>query len=95
MIVCLCRRVSERDIHRAVHAGTSSFDDLQTDLGVATACGSCLACAHDTWAQACSLEYLQASPSGIRPWGGPAGSCAGAAVAAASQAGAERVAQPA
>ena len=54
MIVCVCRRVSDRDIHRAVHDGARSFDDVQIDLGVATACGSCLDCAQATWAEACS-----------------------------------------
>jgi bacterioferritin-associated ferredoxin len=54
VIVCVCRRVSDRDIHRAVDEGARSFDDVQTDLGVATACGSCLDCARTTWAEACS-----------------------------------------
>jgi bacterioferritin-associated ferredoxin len=54
MIVCVCRRVSDRDIHRAAREGTVTFDELQTDLGVATACGACLDCAQETWAQACA-----------------------------------------
>ena len=54
MIVCVCRRVSDRDIHRAVRDGAGSFGDLQADLGVGTACGRCLDCARDTWAQACA-----------------------------------------
>jgi bacterioferritin-associated ferredoxin len=54
VIVCVCRRVSDRDIHRAVHEGARSFDDVQIDLGVATACGRCLDCAQTTWAEACS-----------------------------------------
>lgn len=54
MIVCVCHRVSDRDIHRAVHDGALSFEDVQADLGVATACGSCLDCARETWAEACS-----------------------------------------
>jgi bacterioferritin-associated ferredoxin len=45
MIVCICHRVSDRDIHRAVHEGCRSFDDLQDDLRVATACGACTDCA--------------------------------------------------
>lgn len=53
MIVCVCRRVSDRDIQRAARDGAASFDDLQDQLGVATACGACLDCARDTWAQAC------------------------------------------
>jgi bacterioferritin-associated ferredoxin len=52
MIVCVCRRVSDRDIHRAAREGVPSFDELQAELGVATACGACLDCALDTWSQA-------------------------------------------
>ena len=54
MIVCVCRRVSDRDIHRAAREGVTTFDDLQTELGVATACGACTDCAQETWAQACA-----------------------------------------
>ncbi len=45
MIVCICHRVSDRDIHRVVHEGCRSFDDLQDELRVATACGACQGCA--------------------------------------------------
>ena len=44
MIVCVCRRVSDREIARHVHAGLS-FDDIQVELGVATQCGQCESCA--------------------------------------------------
>ncbi len=52
MIVCVCHRVSERDIHRAVHAGCTSFAELQQELGVATGCGTCGDCARDTFCAA-------------------------------------------
>ena len=55
MIVCVCRRVSDRDIHRAARDGVQSFDELQAELGVATACGSCADCARDIWAHACGV----------------------------------------
>ena len=54
MIVCTCHLVSDRDIHRAAREGCSSFDALQADLRVATACGRCRDCAHSTFAQACT-----------------------------------------
>ncbi|MCB2037568.1 MAG: (2Fe-2S)-binding protein, partial [Ottowia sp.] len=38
MIVCVCNRVSDRDIVRHAHAGMG-FDDIQLELGVATCCG--------------------------------------------------------
>jgi len=44
MIVCVCRRVSDRDIARAAHQGLS-FDEIQLELGVATQCGRCEDCA--------------------------------------------------
>lgn len=40
MIVCVCRRVSDREIARLAHAGTG-FDEIQFELGVATQCGCC------------------------------------------------------
>ena len=54
MIVCVCRRVSDRDILAAARDGIRSFDELQSELGVAAACGACADCARDTWARACA-----------------------------------------
>jgi bacterioferritin-associated ferredoxin len=51
MIVCICHRVSDRDIAHAVRQGCSSFDELQFELAVATACGSCHDCARNTFEQ--------------------------------------------
>ena len=59
MIVCVCRRVSDRDIHRAAREGVASFDELQSECGVGTACGSCVDCALDTWADACERVGAQ------------------------------------
>ncbi|MDB5751731.1 MAG: putative bacterioferritin-associated ferredoxin [Ramlibacter sp.] len=53
MIVCVCRRVSDRDIARHVRAGMN-FDDIQFELGVATQCGQCEGCARDVVAQCAS-----------------------------------------
>ncbi|MDD2610991.1 MAG: (2Fe-2S)-binding protein [Giesbergeria sp.] len=50
MIVCVCRRVSDRDIARHAHAGMG-FDDIQFELGIATQCGRCEDCARDVVAQ--------------------------------------------
>ena len=54
MIVCVCRRVSDREIARHAHAGLS-FDEIQFELGVATQCGRCENCARDVVAQ-CSAS---------------------------------------
>jgi bacterioferritin-associated ferredoxin len=45
MIVCVCRRVSDHQIRQAVADGAMSLECLQFDLGVATQCGRCAACA--------------------------------------------------
>jgi bacterioferritin-associated ferredoxin len=50
MIVCVCRRVSDKTLVRRAQAG-ASFDDIQRDLGVATQCGKCESCARAVVAQ--------------------------------------------
>ncbi|MEX8194736.1 (2Fe-2S)-binding protein [Comamonas guangdongensis] len=59
MIVCVCRRVSDREIARHAHAGMS-FDEIQFELGVATQCGRCESCARDVVAQCCSSHPIAA-----------------------------------
>jgi bacterioferritin-associated ferredoxin len=49
MIVCVCHRVSDRDIAREAHAGCTSFEQLQDSLRVATACGACMECAQEVF----------------------------------------------
>ena len=50
MIVCVCHRVSDRDIAREARS-CSSFEELQDELRVATACGACLDCAQATFSE--------------------------------------------
>ncbi len=50
MIICICQRVSDRDITRMSRSG-ASFDDIQLELGVATQCRSCESCARELHAQ--------------------------------------------
>jgi bacterioferritin-associated ferredoxin len=49
MIVCVCHRVSDRQIEREARSGCTSFDELQSDLRVGTACGACTDCARETF----------------------------------------------
>jgi len=56
MIVCVCNRVSDRDINRLVSEGVSSFEELQLATGTATCCGRCESCARDTFEQAQHLH---------------------------------------
>lgn len=53
MIVCLCHRVSDRDIAAAVRGGTNCFELVQDDLRVASSCGACLDCAREVFQRAC------------------------------------------
>jgi len=47
MIICLCHRVSDRDIALAVAAGCSDLEALQEQTRLGTGCGACLDCAQD------------------------------------------------
>ncbi len=59
MIVCVCHRISDREIARHARAGMS-FDEIQFELGVATQCGRCEDCARDVVAQCCSAQPVAA-----------------------------------
>ena len=41
MYVCICKQVTESDIHDAVENGACSFKDVRSELGVGTDCGEC------------------------------------------------------
>jgi bacterioferritin-associated ferredoxin len=49
MIICVCHRISDRDIARMVRDGCASFDELQFELAVATCCGKCHDSARETF----------------------------------------------
>ncbi|MDT9001303.1 (2Fe-2S)-binding protein [Paucibacter sp. APW11] len=61
MIVCLCHRVSDRDIRRHVEAGTANFEQLQDDTQLASACGACHDCAHEIFEAALSERVFKRS----------------------------------
>ena len=52
MIVCVCHRVSDREIKRQVRQGCTSFEALQFETGVSTCCGCCESCARDVFQEA-------------------------------------------
>jgi bacterioferritin-associated ferredoxin len=56
MIVCLCHRVSDRDIRRVVAAGVRNFEVLQDETRVASACGCCHDCAREVFNEACGPD---------------------------------------
>jgi len=49
MIVCLCNRVTDRDIQRAVASGVRCFEVLQDETRVASSCGCCHDCAREVF----------------------------------------------
>ena len=59
MIVCVCHRVSDREIARHARAGMG-FDEIQFELGVASQCGQCEGCARDVIAQCSALHPIAA-----------------------------------
>ena len=56
MIVCVCYRVSDRDIAHAVRDGVQSFDQLQDETCVARGCGCCHECAVETFERAVGVH---------------------------------------
>jgi bacterioferritin-associated ferredoxin len=67
VIVCVCHRVSDRDIEREVRQGCGSFEELQDELRVGTACGRCADCARDTFdvARACRPTAAETLASNV------------------------------
>ncbi len=41
MYVCICKGITEAQIHEAVEDGLESMDELNERLGVAGGCGTC------------------------------------------------------
>ena len=66
MIVCVCHRVSDREIARHARAGMS-FDEIQFELGVATQCGCCESCARDVVAQCSASQPVAALRNDAAP----------------------------
>jgi bacterioferritin-associated ferredoxin len=63
MIVCLCNRVSERQITQAVRSGIRCFELLQDETRVASSCGRCQDSAREVFASACADVHHDALPS--------------------------------
>ncbi len=66
MIVCVCHRISDRDIEREVRHGCASFEMLQDELNVGTACGACSDCARGTFDRASVCARAASRPMPIR-----------------------------
>jgi bacterioferritin-associated ferredoxin len=67
MIVCLCHRISDRDIRRAVDGGVRDFETLQDDTAIARSCGCCHDCAREVFDAACAATPAHRPIIAIRP----------------------------
>jgi bacterioferritin-associated ferredoxin len=47
MYVCVCKAVTERQIHQAAQEGARSLKDLYQGLGITRECGRCAHCARE------------------------------------------------
>ena len=47
MLVCICNRISDKDIRSAIHEGASGIGDVCADLGLGSCCGKCVPFAKD------------------------------------------------
>ena len=47
MYVCLCKGITDTQIHAAVQDGASSMQELRNTLGIASQCGKCGILARD------------------------------------------------
>jgi bacterioferritin-associated ferredoxin len=67
MIVCVCHRVSDRDIESAAREGVPCFEALQQQTRVSSSCGRCESCARETFDSACrragSMPVAQLVPA--------------------------------
>lgn len=80
MIVCVCHRVSDREIARHVRAGMD-FSDIQLELGVATQCGQCECAAREIVDQCSASAPVAAIRHERAGHCGPSCACAGTASA--------------
>ena len=65
MIVCLCQRISDRDIRQAVAGGVRDFDPLPEETARARNCGCCHDCAREVFDAACSASAPRCAPAPI------------------------------
>ena len=61
MYVCVCRAVTDREIHQAAKNGAKSLRDLGRDLGVGVVCGRCASCARKCL-KSVNEDFLESLP---------------------------------
>jgi len=64
MYVCICKGVTEQDIHQAVQQGVSSLDELSNLTSVSSDCGCCQDFADQVLQKAMSgIQKLKTAPA--------------------------------
>ncbi|WP_425260661.1 (2Fe-2S)-binding protein [Rubrivivax sp. RP6-9] len=76
MIVCICHRVSDRDIAREVRSGCADFASLQDTLRVATGCGACREHAEATFLEHAGAAACAGCPGAVHRGAVPLGAAA-------------------
>jgi bacterioferritin-associated ferredoxin len=66
MIVCLCHRISDREIVQAARDGVTDFEALQDDTCLSRNCGCCETVAREIFEAACADTAAFAGPCGQR-----------------------------
>ncbi len=56
MYICICNKVTDKEIKNAANSGANSMKDLRNSLNVGTSCGQCSSCA-----KGLLKEYLSSS----------------------------------
>ena len=54
MYVCICKAVTDRQIHHAIAQGAASVRALRHQLGVTSECGKCGRCVYRLVRESCS-----------------------------------------
>ena len=64
MYVCVCNKVTDRQIHEACSDGAHSMECLRDRLKVATCCGRCAECAQSLLNQSVTVDFSARAPEG-------------------------------
>ena len=65
MIVCVCTRVSDREIRERVQASPCALRDLRRELCVGTQCAKCLPTALDVMREAAPVPAAESNLSRV------------------------------
>ncbi|HEY6896501.1 MAG TPA: (2Fe-2S)-binding protein [Rhodocyclaceae bacterium] len=62
MYVCVCKALTERDVHTAVAQGCNSLKGLRGELGLGSECGRCTGCAKSLLKEVFATAAQQHAP---------------------------------